>query len=123
MSWASEVAATQLVDITAEQFFSFAASTNITLNPRELIHVEVDVDFPGSPTDDAVISVYGSLDGGTDYDDTPAMQFAIDSDTDPNQASFVVVGLYSFRIGIKRSGTTDTIPFANARHRKDGVSA
>ena len=121
MAWASEVAATQLTSITTEQFFSFGGSTNVTLNPGETAHIEVDVNFPTTPTDHCNVKVYGSLDAGTDYDDTPFIQFQIDKGTDPNQASFLVSGVYSFRVGVSRSGSTDTITSADSRHRKDGV--
>ena len=47
MAWGSDTAATQLTGITPEQFFNQVP----TLNPRETAHVQVSVDFPGSPTD------------------------------------------------------------------------
>ena len=46
MAWGSDTAATQLSSITTEQFFDQVP----TLNPRETAHVQVSVDFPGSPT-------------------------------------------------------------------------
>ena len=51
MAWGSDTAATQLTSITTEQFFDQVP----TLNPRETAHVQVAVDFPGSPTDHAII--------------------------------------------------------------------
>jgi len=121
MAWGSKVDATQLTNITTEQFFSFGGSSNLSLNPGETMHVIVDFNPPGSPTDHLVVSVYGSVDG-SNYDDTAFIQFYIDKATDPNQASFLVSGLYNFRIGVKRSGTTDTITSADCSYRKDGVS-
>lgn len=118
MAWGSETSATQLTNITTEQFFDEEPQ----LNPRELAHVEIEVDFPTSPTDDAIVAVYGSLDG-TNWDDTPLMEFTIDNGTDPNQVSFVVMGIYQFRVGVRRSGTTDTLTSADMDYRKDGVSA
>jgi hypothetical protein len=47
MAWGSDTAATQLTSITTEQFFNQVP----TLNPRETAHVQVSVDFPGSPTE------------------------------------------------------------------------
>lgn len=123
MAWGSETAATQRTSVTTEVDFQFAGDENITLNPRERAHVEVDVDFPTTPTDNALVSVYGSIDGGTDYDDTPIMQIVVDNGTDPNQVSFVVEGIYSFKITVQRDGSTDTITSADCRYRKDGVSA
>jgi hypothetical protein len=54
MAWGSKITATQLTGITTEQVFDQAP----TLNPRESAHCRVAVDFPASPTDDAVISVW-----------------------------------------------------------------
>jgi len=58
MAWGSDTAATQLTSITTEQFFDQAP----TLNPRETAHVQVSVDFPGSPTDHAIVAVYTTHD-------------------------------------------------------------
>lgn len=112
-SWGSATSATQLTSITTEQFFTSVPQ----LAPNEFAHVDIDVDFPVGPTDNAVVSVYGSLQGTPDYDDTPFLQFTIDSGTDPNKVSFNVFGYYQFRVGIKRDGTTDTITSADMDHR------
>ncbi len=119
MAWGSKTSATQLTAITTEQFFDEL----ITLNPRELTHVQVDVDFPGSPTDDCIIALYGTLDDRSeDWDDTPFREIAVSKDTDPNAVSFTVGGVYKFRIGARRSGSTDTFASADMSYRKDGVS-
>ena len=70
---------------------------------------------------DAVISVYGSLDG-TAWSATPLMVLMLDKDVDPNSIDFIVTGVYQFRIGVKRSGSTDTLASADLAFRKDGVS-
>lgn len=117
MAWSSETDATQLTSITTEQIFS----TKPTLNPGESAHVRVDVDFPTTPTDDAIVAVYGSLDG-TAYDDTAMFSRLVDSGTDPNQISFIVSGVYQFQVGVRRSGSTDTITSADMSYRTNGVS-
>lgn len=117
MAWGTEQS-TALGTVTDTEEFT----ANITLNPGESAHCEVNVDFPTTPTDNAVVSVYGSLDAGTDYDDTPLLSFEIDNATDPNQLSFLVHGVYSFRIGVKASGATDTLTTVDVRWRKNGVS-
>ena len=43
--------------------------------------------------------------------------------TDPNRISFLVTGVYKFRVGVRRSGSTDTITSADLSLRKDGVNA
>jgi hypothetical protein len=35
---------------------------------------------------------------------------------------FIVAGIYQFPVGVKRSGSTDTLLSANLAFRKDGVS-
>ncbi len=120
MAWGSKTNATQLTNITTEQFFSETPQ----LNPRELCHCEVEYNPVASPTDNLVVSVYGTLDATSEnWDDTPLMEFEIDNAIDPNKVSFVVMGIYKFRIGVKRSGSTDTITSADFSYRKDGVSA
>ena len=117
MVWGAKISATQLTAITSEQFFDQAP----TLSPRESAHCRVAVDFPASPTDDAVIAVYGSLDG-TAWSATPLMVLVLDKDVDPNSIDFLVTGVYQFRVGVRRSGSTDTLTSADFAFRKDGVS-
>ena len=87
MAWGAKISATQLTAITTEQFFDQTP----TLNPRESAHCHIEVDFPASPTDDAVISVYGSLDG-TAWSAIPLMVLVLDKDVDPNSIDFIVIG-------------------------------
>ena len=120
MAWGSDTAATQLTSITTEQFFDQVP----TLNPRETAHVQVAVDFPTSPTDHAIIAVYTTLDDTSEvFDLIPMMEFLIENTTDPNGISFLVAGVYKFRVGVRRSGSTDTITSADLSLRKDGVNA
>jgi hypothetical protein len=53
----------------------------------------------------------------------PMMEFLIENTTDPNRISFLVTGVYKFRVGVRRSGSTDTITSADLSLRKDGVNA
>ena len=86
----------------------FTSGIDLETNGYEGVHVVVEADFVATPTDNLEVKVYGSLDG-TNYDDTPIYSFVIDNGTDPNQVSFIVRDLAHFRIGLKSSGTTDTI--------------
>ncbi len=120
MAWGSDTAATQLTSITTEQFFDQVP----TLNPRETGHVQVSVDFPGSPTDHAIGAVYTrSTTVLRVWDLIPMMEFLIENTTDPNRISFLMMGVYKFRVGVRRSGSTDTITSADLSLRKDGVNA
>jgi hypothetical protein len=94
-----------------------------TLNPRETAHVQVSVDFPSSPTDHLLVAVYTTLDDTSEvWDIIPMMEFLIENTTDPNRISFLVTGVYKFRVGVRRSGSTDTITSADLSYRKDGVN-
>jgi hypothetical protein len=68
-----------------------------------------------------VISVYGSLDG-TDWTATPLMALVLGKEVNPNSIDFIVTGVYQFRIGVRRSGSTDTLASADLALRKDEVS-
>jgi hypothetical protein len=57
------------------------------------------------------------------FDLIPMMEFLIENTTDPNRISFLVTGVYKFRVGVRRSGSTDTITSAELSLRKDGVNA
>jgi hypothetical protein len=119
MAWGSDTAATQLTGITTTQFFNQVP----TLNPRETAHVQVWVDFPASPTDHAIIAVYTTLDDSAEvWDLIPMTESVLENTTDPNRISFLVTGVYKFRVKV-RSGSTDTITSADLSLRKDGVNA
>jgi hypothetical protein len=86
--------------------------------------VQVSVDFPTSPTDHAIVAVYTTLDDTSEvFDLIPMMEFLIENTTGPNRISFLVTGVYKFRAGSRRSGSTDTIARADLSLRKDGVNA
>ena len=118
MAWSSDTSATQLTSITTEQFFDATP----TLNPGERAHVQIEVDFPSTPTDDAIISFYGTLDASSEtWDTLPFDSRTLDNDTDPGAVSVVVEGVYKFRVGVQRTGSTDTITSADMNYRTDGV--
>jgi hypothetical protein len=111
---------TDVSSITTEQFFDQVP----TLNPRETAHLQVSVDFPVSPTDHAIVTVYTTLDDSSEvWDLIPMMEFLLENAADPNRISFLVTGVYKFRVGVRRSGSTDTIASADLSLRKDGVNA
>jgi hypothetical protein len=118
MAWSAKTSATQLVSITTEQFFGAI----VGLAPKALAHVQVAADFPATPTDHAVFSVYTTLDDATEvWDLVPLQQFVLANSPDPNRLSFTVSGVYRFRVGVKRSGSTDTIASADLAYRTDGA--
>lgn len=119
MAWGSKSQIATSSSVAGTELFSSA----VTLNPGELAHCEVEANFPATPSDDLLVRVYGTLDATSEsWDETPIYEFAIDKDlADPNKASFIVSGLYKFRLGFIRDGTSDTI-VTDAWYRKDGVN-
>ena len=60
---------------------------------------------------------------GADADRALVGDAPLENTTDPNRISFLVTGVYKFRVGVRRSGSTDTITNADLSLRKDGVNA
>jgi hypothetical protein len=50
------------------------------------------------------------------------MVLSLDKDVDPNTIDFIVTGVYQFRIGVQRAGSSDTHASADLAFRKDGVT-
>lgn len=118
MSWSSKTQIITAASVAGTETFS----SSVTLNPGEVAHVEVEADFPASPTDELVVALYGTLDDSSEnWDDTALLKFNMEYSPDPNKMSFVVAGLYKFRLGVVRTGSTDTIT-VDAYYRKDGVN-
>ena len=68
--------------------------------------------------------MYTTLDDASEvWDIIPMMEFLIENTTDANRIGFLVTGVYKFRVGVRRSGSTDTITSADLSLRKDGVNA
>ena len=121
MAWGDKVASTQLTSVTStEQFFSQTPQ----LSPGETAHVEIELNPVTSPTDNLVVSVYGTLDTSTQsWDEVALFSFEIDKGTDPNKASFKINDVFSFRVGVKAAGGTDTHTSVDMNHRVNGISA
>ena|SRR3990167_4093733 len=117
MSWGSKQTSDQQTDITAEEFFT----TYVALNPGEIADVQMEVQFVTSPTDDAIVSVYTTLDTSSEtWDKDPFMQFyVLRKSNTQNYVSFLVSGVFKFRISVKRSGGTDTLTNARFYYRLD----
>ena len=120
MAWGNDTAATQLTSITTEQFFT----TIPQLNPGETAHVQVEFEGQVStPTDGAIVSVYTTLDASSeDWDELAFMSFLIDLADEGLDVSFLVSGVYKFRVGVQRDGSTDTLVSADMNSRVDGIS-
>ena len=118
MAWGGKTNIESSTTVTSAEVYSDA----VTMNPGELAHAEVEADFPASPTDELTVKLYGTLDDSSEnWDKTPLWSQNIANSPDPNKISFVVSGLYKWRLGFERDGSTDSIT-VNADYRKDGVA-
>lgn len=117
MAWGSKTQIANALSVAGTELFSDAVS----LTPGELSHIQVIGNSNGT-TDNLVISVYTTLDDSSEnWDTVPLMQFELDcTDGNDNDVAFIMSGVYKFRIGFVRSGSTDTIT-TNAYSREDGV--
>ena len=86
---------------------SFSSDVDMETSGYEGAHLIVEMDYDATPTDEVIISIYGSLDG-TNYDDTPIWSMNGDKTVDPQQLSFIIKDLAHFRIGVKQTGSTNT---------------
>ena len=75
-----------------------AADWEITLLSREIAHIQFQFNPEASPTEDCLIEIQTSPDGGTTWDTIAYTTLVIDNGTDPNHASIVLVGIRTFRI-------------------------
>jgi hypothetical protein len=85
----------------------FSSDVDLETAGHEGAHCHLKYDASGT-TDDLEVAVYGSLDG-TNYDDIAMTKFTADNNSGAEtEISFVVKDVAHFRVGLKRSGSTDT---------------
>ena len=122
MAWGSKTQIASSISVDSNSVYDYGA-TFVTLNPGETAHIQVKADFPVTPTDDLECYLFGTLDDSSEDWDTEPFMFlgTIQNDNDPGYLSAIVNGVYKFRIGFLRSGTTDTIT-ADAWYRANGIS-
>lgn len=123
MAWGSKQSFTDqtLINNSTEEFLAA-----VSLNPRELCHVQLKVDneHASAVTDSLVVSVYTTLDTASEtWDVLPFMQFTIKpASINAEYIAFVISGVRRFRIGGLSSGATNTYTMGGA-YILDGVSA
>ena len=95
MAWGSKTQIATSLSVSTAELFSDA----FTLDPGESAHVQVEADFPSTPTDDLEVRLYGTLDDSSEnWDDTPFQYLGtLDKGTDPNAFSCIVSGIYKAR--------------------------
>ena len=123
MAWGTKTGFTGQTGInnTTEEFLDA-----VTLNPREICHIQLSVDneHASTVTDSLIISVYTTLDASSEvWDSAPFMQMTIKPPTvSAYLVPLTITGVYKFRIGGLSSGATNTYAF-DGDYRVDGVSA
>lgn len=119
MAWSAYSACLTSTTVAATEILS----NFVTLNPGEVAHVQcilVNISA-ASPTDDFIFSVYGCIDTASAVDNVPFAVAVVPKENEPGYRSIVVDGLKFFKVGVKRSGTTDTATVSIA-FALDGVS-
>ncbi|MFZ5930864.1 MAG: hypothetical protein ACOY15_06585 [Pseudomonadota bacterium] len=123
MAWGTKTAFTDQTAInnTVEEYLAA-----VTLNPRELAHVQLKIDNEHGSlvTDSLQVSVYTTLDAATEtWDSFPFMQFTIKpTSVSAEYFAFTVMGVKKFRIGGLVTGATNTYTMGGS-YMLDGVSA
>lgn len=98
-------------DLAADQAYDYTSDINLETNGYEGAVVTLEYDSAGT-TDNIIVSVFGSYDGSSNYDDTPIWSQECDATSGADtQISFIVSDLSHFRIGVKTSGTTNTFDY------------
>ncbi len=120
MSWSAPFIATQLTGLVdTEQFFTLLIGE---LNPGESVEVHIEGNPPASPTGDAQINLYGTLDDTSEnWDDTPFQSLIVPSSPDPSKVSFSIYGRYKVRVGAIILVASETWTM-DMEFRRDGVS-
>ncbi len=106
--WGSDTALTTqtAIDNSTEEFMG-----TIDLATSLSAHIQLEIDNEsGSITDDVIISVYSTLDASAEvFDDVAFQTFTVTpTGIALERLSFVVSGVYKFRIGALSDGATDT---------------
>jgi hypothetical protein len=107
----NENAATQLVDVQAEQIFDRQPEPP---DADSVVHCQVTVAPVG--IGGAIVSVYGAT-NGADFDTQPLDRFILSRQAVPNRISFTVSGVRKFRVGVQSSGTLATLASADLSFR------
>lgn len=125
MAWGSKTSlgSQTAINNTVEEFLP-SAGGGVTLNPGETCHVQLGIDNEsGSVTDAVRIRLYTTLDATSeDWDEVPFMAFThLPTAVTERDYSFLVQGIYKFRIGILSAGATDVYT-VGGDYRLNGVS-
>lgn len=109
VAWGADTALTTqtAIDNSTEEFLGII---DLAAGLQAHVQLEVDNEHADTVTDDLIVNVYTTLDASSEvWDDEPFMTFQITpAAVALERHSFVVSGVYKFRIGCLSSGTTNT---------------
>lgn len=119
--YGEQIVAEQLTSITTEVTFQDLSGTQdlvIDGNEDDAFHIQLEANFPTTPTDDIIFAFYSTTDDESEtWDNTPFMEVVLTNDNDPHVRSVIVSGVYKFKVTAQRSGSTDTITSADMKIR------
>jgi len=121
MAWGSKIQISSAVTVnsTTKQ----DRSTAIALDPGETVHIQVEADFPTTPTSHLLVYVETTLDEPTEnWSDSPSYgPFLISNTIDPNAKDIFIQGPYKLSLIYALNTGTDSVT-VNAWYRKNGIS-
>jgi hypothetical protein len=82
-----------------------------TLDPNQYAVIQITVDNDNDPTetDHAIVGLFHTHDlTSENWDDDEFDAWYLNNDTNPRSFTFVVRGLFKFRVGVMSTGSTDT---------------
>lgn len=121
MPWSTTTGAEAITGGTFIDIGSDGFAVPISLNPGETANIQIEADFPVTPTDDLDWQILSSPDGGTTWDVQPIAAGRLLNGDDPNRVSLSVAGYRTVKVQAARTGSTDLID-VTVRVAKDGVS-
>lgn len=125
MAWGSKTSLGSQTAIGTTEKFLPSAGGGVSINPGETIHIQLALDneHATTVTDAVEIRIYGTLDASTENWDEVAWQAFSHkpSAVTAEDYSFLISGIYRFRIGCKSAGSTDTYA-VSGNYRSNGIS-
>ncbi len=122
MAWGNKTAFTTGMTVSSTPTFP---GVSLTLNPGESAHIQLVVPWLTTTVVNLVCGIYGTLDAATEvWDFEPLYEFIVPNaylTTTVSEISFLISGLYKFRVGLRTDGAA-TFSNVAAYYRVDGIS-
>ena len=118
MAWTGKSTLGSALSVTS----SALQTPYLELNPGEQAHIQVEAAWVSTPTDDLIVRVMATLDPSSEQADTiPIWSQTVGNEAFDSYISFLVSGVFKFRIEYERSGSSDATEITTS-YRTDGVS-